>query len=91
MDRAAPTAVRSVYPNPAGDDVTLAFTTAERAPLSVILIDVLGRTHRVVYEGMPPAEEWSVNVPLSDIPSGVYQVVLHTPTQRRSHRLEIHR
>ncbi len=91
MDRSAPTAVRSVYPNPAGDDVTLAFTTAERAPLSVILIDVLGRTHRVVYEGMPPAEEWSVNVPLSDIPSGVYQVVLQTPTQRRSHRLEIHR
>jgi hypothetical protein len=37
MDRSAPTAVRAVYPNPASDDVTLAFTTAERAPVSVIL------------------------------------------------------
>jgi hypothetical protein len=91
MDRSAPTAVRAVYPNPASDDVTLAFTTAERAPVSVILVDVLGRTHRVVYQGMPPAEEWSVTVPVADIPSGVYQVVLQTQTQRRSHRLEIHK
>lgn len=91
MDRSAPTAVRAVYPNPASDDVTLAFTTAERAPVSVILVDVLGRTHRVVYQGMPPAEEWTVTVPVADIPSGVYQVVLQTQTQRRSHRLEIHK
>ncbi|MFM8178253.1 MAG: choice-of-anchor D domain-containing protein [Candidatus Kapaibacterium sp.] len=91
MDRAAPTAVRAVYPNPAGDDVTLAFTTAERAPISVVLVDMLGRKQRTVFEGLPPADEWSLHVPLSDMPSGVYQFVLQTPTQRRAHRLEIHR
>ena len=57
----------------------------------VTVVDVLGRTCHTVFEGMPPADEWSVEVALNDIPSGVYQVVLQTHTQRRSHRLEIHR
>ena len=91
MDRTAPTAVKAVFPNPAHDNVTLQFTTPEKAPVLVTVVDVLGRTCHTVFEGMPPADEWSVEVALNDIPSGVYQVVLQTHTQRRSHRLEIHR
>ncbi len=89
MDRANPTALRALYPNPSDGNLSIDLTTPERAPLSLTLYDAMGKAVRVLYQGMPPSEEWQFKVALADIPAGVYQVILRTASEMKTRRVEI--
>ncbi len=89
FDRAKAIALRSVYPNPADGNITVDLSTPERAAVRIEVVDAMGRVAQVLYEGMPPAAEWQYKASCATIPSGVYQVILHTATEMKTQRLEI--
>jgi len=81
--------LRSVFPNPSDGFVTLDLSTPERAPISITIVDALGKTVRTLYKGFPAGDEWNFSATLTDIPSGIYQVILQTYSDVRTQRLEI--
>lgn len=89
LDRKKVTALRAVYPNPSNGFVTFDISTPERAPISITLVDALGKTVRTLYKGMPAGDEWNYSTLVTDVPNGVYQVVLQTYSDVRTQRLEI--
>ncbi len=72
--------ISSLYPNPAGESVTIGITSA--APLSnatLVLYDALGRAvATVLQDAVLPAGTTAVPVPVGHLPSGTYTVVLRT-------------
>ncbi len=89
MDRAKATALRAIYPNPSDGNVTLDLVTPERASIRIVVLDAMGRELKLLYSGMPLAEEWLFKGSVNDLPSGVYQVVLHTATEIKTKRVEV--
>ncbi|MFC2085914.1 T9SS type A sorting domain-containing protein [Bacteroidota bacterium] len=66
-----------VYPNPFNPTASVSFGVKIEQPVSIVLIDALGRSVRELYSGTPKAGALhTVSIDGSDLPSGVYQVVM---------------
>jgi hypothetical protein len=70
----------SIYPNPANNSTTVEFTAAERT-VQLALINVLGQT--LYSEILTPinGNNYRTNLNLLQLPAGVYEVVITTPSQ----------
>ena len=66
-----------VYPNPAGPQTTVSFTLKQPARVMLNLYDVSGRFIRNIMGGKLPAGKHTYAVPLSDVSSGNYLLILN--------------
>lgn len=62
-------------PNPTTGRTRVTFETDRAAPLRLAVYDMLGRLHRVAYDGPVPPGTHTLDLDLSDLASGLY--VLH--------------
>ncbi|HET9137483.1 MAG TPA: T9SS type A sorting domain-containing protein [Candidatus Kapabacteria bacterium] len=66
-----------VYPNPATGKFTISYTLPEFSPVTIELIDELGRT--VLHQNINTLSSYSLEMNSSQLPTGVYIVKLISP------------
>ncbi len=80
----------SPYPNPAGEKITIQFLLPEKSKVNLTLCDHLGRIVWRSNENQNRIAGYhSVNVPLSNLSSGVYTFSLETSKHVRSKKIVI--
>lgn len=67
-----------VYPNPAVDNVTLAFTTEKAGNVNVQIVDVYGNVTSVIRNQQMAAGAYSINISLSNLAPGAYMFRIST-------------
>lgn len=78
-----------VYPNPAHDYATVAFTTAKSEEVSISVIDVMGRTVYSVPAQKIAAGAQQVNIATDNLATGTYNVKIQTQSGSRTERLNV--
>jgi WD40 repeat protein len=73
--------MRSVYPNPARDMVTLTFGILETGKTHIELFDLAGQLVRTIWDGDAQQGEYSLDVDCQELPPGGYVGVMRSPTQ----------
>lgn len=83
-DAAAPLVARvdAVYPNPFARRATVDYTLERPLPVTVTLLDGLGRVVRVLEEGVRSAGAHVVQVDAAGLADGIYFVEVRTPEAR---------
>ncbi len=80
----------ALYPNVTAGPLTLNFLSAESLPVTISLVDPLGREGRVVYSAPTEASRlYQVNVDLGDLSSGSYFMVMQGGETRIVERVQI--
>jgi hypothetical protein len=64
--------IRTIAPNPADDELTVVYEVGFETPLTIELLDGVGRTVRRLFEGVHRAGAYELNTHLSDLPAGIY-------------------
>ncbi len=62
----------SVYPNPAIENVSIAFHLSQISEVSISLYDVRGKLQSVIYNGILAYGKHSLNLQSADLQSGIY-------------------
>lgn len=70
------------YPNPASDNITIAYTLEVPQAVTIYLLDILGNTLNIVEKGIQDGGEYTAILPLIVYGHGTYMVVVETPTRR---------
>ena len=77
-------------PNPVAGRSRVTFSVAEAQPVTVSLVDMMGRRVRSLYDGTPTAgEPVQVTIEAAGLASGVYVIVLNGETVRATRRVSI--
>ncbi len=75
-------------PNPFGDALQVSFFLPEKAGVSLVLFDALGRPVLTQYQSTAlEAGSQEISLPTAQLPSGVYYLELRTPWQHFSRQL----
>jgi hypothetical protein len=76
----------SLYPNPATEATRLNYTLQQGQTVKVAIYSLLGQQVSLIHQGHQSSGTYSLRVPISGLPAGVYfcnlQVAGHTFTQR---------
>jgi hypothetical protein len=80
--------ITSISPNPARDNIVVAYTTGETGLANLEIIDILGVRH-FGNSAWHQRGSYNAHVKVSDIPQGRYTVLLRTATTTRSATLII--
>jgi hypothetical protein len=89
FDAAAQLALEPPHPSPGNGLVQLRFRTVERGMTSLTLYDVRGRVlRRILHEALPPGDHQR-GFDTSELNSGVYLLLLATPSQLRTQRFVV--
>lgn len=77
------------FPNPARGSATVEATLARGGPLSVRVVDMLGREVATLAEGRQPAGTHRLTVDAAALAGGVYSIVMEAEGYRASRRLVV--
>lgn len=83
------TTLGPAYPNPVSGTATVEVTMAASGPLSVRLVDMLGREVATLADGPTAAGTHRLTVDTRGLPSGVYTVVMAAGDVRASRRVVV--
>ena len=87
---AEPVRLGAVTPNPVAGRSRVTFSVAEAQPVTVSLVDMMGRRVRSLYDGTPTAgEPVQVTIEAAGLASGVYVIMLNGETVRATRRFSI--
>lgn len=64
----------SAYPNPATDNLSIAYTTANSSDLTINIVDITGKSVDTIYPGVQEAGAHKMNINTSSYASGVYYI-----------------
>ncbi len=81
--------LKSVYPNPAKEEMEVDLETIEEGYVNLYLADATGRKVKEIVEGEQAASHQVLRVQTGDLPAGRYLLVLETATMKRSLPVEI--
>lgn len=76
-----------VYPNPAVDNVTLAFTTQKAGNVNIELVNMYGNVISVIRNQQMEAGVYNINLPIADLAAGTYVVRISTVNGQETLRL----
>lgn len=76
-----------VYPNPAVDNVTLAFTTEKAGNVNIELVNMYGNVISVIRNQQMEAGVYNINLPIADLAAGTYVVRISTVNGQETLRL----
>lgn len=78
-----------VAPMPVENSGTLVLSLVEQGMTTLDLIDISGRVVQKVHRGSMQGGTWFMPFDITDIPNGTYFLVLSTPTERVTERIEV--
>ncbi len=81
----------AVQPNPIIDAGKITLTLHEETNLNLVLVDVFGRVVSILAEGHYAKGEYVRAVPIENIPTGTYFIVLRTPAAILTERVSVRR
>ncbi len=84
---ATPTALM-ISPNPASDQISLLIQSPERH-LRIRVVDATGREVSRFFDGTLTSDEMRFDCSVADLVSGVYSVLLQTPTVVRVYKMQV--
>jgi hypothetical protein len=76
-------------PNPASDEAELTYSVREAGEIVLGLYALTGSKIATLVQGWHEPGEYVVRVQMRGVPSGAYRIVLQTPSEQRSERLEL--
>lgn len=74
-----------IFPNPAGDMISISLGLSERSDVEMVVFDALGRP--VMTQVIPDVDVKTVQVNMSSFANGVYSVMLRTATGKITRRV----
>jgi uncharacterized delta-60 repeat protein len=77
----------SVYPNPAKKSTTISFNLAQRTHVHMHIINMNGQTVSTIYNGTLGKGNQTMHANVSNLPSGVYYVLLQTGSNTKHIKL----
>ena len=89
IDPNALVSLSEVRPNPASSSVEIDYHLGEEGPTKLYLQDMLGRTALVIRDGWMKPGSYSDQVNIGELPSGAYRLVLRTPSDLLTKRMEV--
>jgi hypothetical protein len=78
-----------VTPSPASDRATLTLDVVERGHTSVRIFDATARLVAVAHDGPTSPGRWIIPLDLTALNSGAYFVVMNTPSESFTERIEV--
>jgi WD40 repeat protein len=84
-------ALSQAFPNPAGSIVQINFNLVETDLTKLYIVDLNGKIVKSIFNEVLVKGEHSLNLNLSDLPSGKYSYILETPTRKFTKSLIIER
>ena len=78
-----------LYPNPTKDEATLSFNLNNASDVTIQIVDGLGRVVSVVANDKMDAGAHSLTINTATLPSGVYNVTMHTDEGTSNERLTV--
>lgn len=92
ITRATTTAsLSAVAPNPVLNVGMVKFSVTEASPVEVVLLDIFGKVIKVLAEYPMASGEYTASVPVDDVPTGTYFVMLRTPQAILTERVLVRR
>jgi Leucine-rich repeat (LRR) protein len=88
---ARPNTVTAMRPNPVHDVGEITYTVREDGNVTIVLFDALGNVAKRVVNTDHAPGEYLTSVPVRDLPSGTYFLVMQTPTAVLTERIVIRR
>ena len=79
----------SVYPNPASDMINVDFNVSGNQPATITLSDLIGRTIMTSSVNSTSKGNNTINIPVANIPGGIYVIQLHTATGNITRKVSI--
>jgi hypothetical protein len=76
------------FPNPARTQATIRFAVPEQQSVTLRMYDVLGRQVQTIVDGEREGRQ-SMQVNVSDLPSGVYFLRLEAESQMKTQRMTV--
>lgn len=81
----------NVFPNPTSEVAHIKVTALEEENVEIYVVDLMGRTQKVIYKGMLDTGTHFFNEPVTDLNSGLVSIVVKTKKGVESLRLLIQR
>jgi hypothetical protein len=91
IDPGARITLEAPRPNPVSNDVTIDYELAEDGQTELLIEDLLGRTALIVHNEVMKRGKHTDHLSLAPLASGSYRVVLKTPSDTRTQRMEVMR
>lgn len=71
-----------LFPNPVEENTNLVFELIQKEEISIKLLDINGKVLKILFEGQKPAGIHQLNIDMSDLPSGVYNLQMQSNTRK---------
>lgn len=78
-----------VYPNPVVDNSVLQYTLLEKSNVKISMTDIVGKTISIIADQSQVSGTYQQQINVSELPQGVYFVVLQTNKGRVVHRIVV--
>ena len=91
LKRGNPTALLSIYPNPARDNTSINYTLNESGHTEIYLIDEMGKTALSLLSKNSIPGSYSLKAKLEDIRNGSYFLILKTPSEMFTKKILINK
>jgi hypothetical protein len=89
IDMGGKISLKQNRPNPFNAATVIDYEVIESGPVSMIVMDQLGRKVAVLVDGEVSRGKHTIGFDASALPSGVYMLVMQTPTVRMVRRMEV--
>ncbi len=83
--------ITSMAPNPAGGSLSIDYRLIEPGITTLRIVDMLGRNVLTVLAGESEPGLYHATIDVSSLQSGIYTIILQSPTQREFRKLEVYR
>jgi hypothetical protein len=81
----------AMQPNPVQDVGQITYSVQEQTSAQLLLVDVFGRVMKVLADSDHAKGEYVASVPVNDLPTGTYFVILRTPAAILTERVQVRR
>jgi hypothetical protein len=89
VDGSGNLALKPVRPNPATGSVEVEFSVVESGYTEIVLLDLLGQQVAKLHSGPIDPGAYVINLDIGGLPSGLYRLVLMTPTDWLTQSLRV--
>jgi len=79
--RGSQAGIKNIYPNPAQDYINIEFGLNETGTTEMLVIDNLGNKVMTIFSEAKEYGDYNNGADISDLPNGVYFIVLQTPNE----------
>jgi len=83
------TRIANAAPNPAMSEIAITYSAREQGVITLSLVNAQGQSIKRLVNAVHQPGIYSLRVDVSDVPSGVYTLLLQTPSEQQSERIVV--